>query len=104
MGFNPKDNTRRRNAATAAATKVTVCNSAACKRRAEERSGEGRVGSKGMFVPFPEFNPGNSTGGGIVATATTATAAAAKKRRRDVHAAEENEGASGAGGSGEGRA
>ena len=81
-----------------------MCNSAVCKCRAVERSGEGRVGSKGMFVSFPEFNPGNGTGGGIVATATTTAAAAVKKQRRDVRAAEENEGASGAGGSGEGRA
>ena len=55
-------------------------------------------------MPFPEFNPRNGTGGGIVATATTAAAAAVKKRRRDMRAAGENEGASEAGGSGEGRA
>ena len=81
-----------------------MCNGAAYKRKEAGRSGEGRVGSRGVFVPFPEFNPGNGTGGGIVATATTTAAAAVKKQRRDVRAAEENEGASEAGGSGEGRA
>ena len=33
-----------------------------------------------MFVPFPEFNPGNDTRGDIVATATTATIVAAQVR------------------------
>ena len=83
-----------------------VHDSEADKRRAAERSGEGRAKPRGAFAPFPEFNPGNSTASNSIAAAAAATtttvedgdetcanARAAGKRGRAEAAREEPEAA-----------